>query len=114
MGCTKPANPWAGEVVLVMDGQHHVCKLTLGALAEMEAGLADGGLIDLVERFETGQWSAADLVALLAAGLRGGGWQGDTQSLRTAEIEGGLPGAVRVARALIERAFAMPGATNET
>ena len=54
MGCTKPANPWAGEVVLVMDGQHHVCKLTLGALAEMEAGLADGGLIDLVERFETG------------------------------------------------------------
>lgn len=102
-------NPWAGEVVLVMDGQPHVCKLTLGALAEMEAGLPEGGLIDLVERLEGGTWRAADLIALLWAGLRGGGWAGDAQALRAAQIEGGVPGALRVARALLERAFMLPG-----
>jgi hypothetical protein len=106
----QPANPWAGEVVLVMDGKAHVCKLTLGALAEMEAALPEGGLIDLIERLEAGTWRAADLIALLAAGLRGGGWSGDGTLVGAARIDGGLPGALRVARALIERAFVLPGA----
>ena len=44
------ANPWAGEVALVLDGQRHVAKLTLGALAELEAALA-GELTD-AERIE--------------------------------------------------------------
>ena len=30
----KMANPYSGEVSLVIDGQEHVLKLTLGALAE--------------------------------------------------------------------------------
>ncbi|SFN89015.1 Phage tail tube protein, GTA-gp10 [Roseovarius lutimaris] len=47
------ANPWAGEVALVIDGERQVLKLTLGALAELEAGLEAGSLIDLVDRFET-------------------------------------------------------------
>ena len=29
------ANPWAGEVALIIDSEHHVLKLTLGALAEL-------------------------------------------------------------------------------
>ncbi len=33
------ANPWAGEVALAVDGVPRVMKLTLGALAELEAGL---------------------------------------------------------------------------
>ena len=48
------ANPWTGEVTLVIDGQTHVLKLTLGALAELEAGLKDDALVDLIERFEQG------------------------------------------------------------
>ena len=51
------ANPWAGEVA-VIDGQRHVAKLTLGALAELEAALEAGSPVDLVERFEAG-FSAA-------------------------------------------------------
>ena len=38
-------NPFAGEVALVIDGQRHVAKLTLGALAELEATLEGGGLV---------------------------------------------------------------------
>ncbi|MFQ6548832.1 gene transfer agent family protein [Aestuariibius sp. 2305UL40-4] len=101
-------NPFAGEVTLVIDGQARVCKLTLGALAELEAGLAEEGLIDLVERFEQGRFSSRDVLALVVAGLRGGGWQGRSEDLLTAEIGGGPVGAAKVAAALLSRAFASP------
>jgi hypothetical protein len=103
------ANPWTGEVAVVLDGQRHVAKLTLGALAELEAVLETGTLIELVERFEAGRYSTRDVVALLVAGLRGGGWQGSAADLRTVEIGGGPVEAARVAAALLARAFALPG-----
>ena len=49
------ANPFAGEVEVSLDGRAHVAKLTLGALAELEAGLGEGSLMDLVARFEAGR-----------------------------------------------------------
>ena len=101
-------NPFAGEVALVIDGQRHVAKLTLGALAELEAALEAGGLVDLIERFEAGRFTARDVLALILAGLRGGGWQGSAEDLGRAEIAGGLVGAARVAAALLARAFALP------
>ncbi|MEC7668338.1 MAG: gene transfer agent family protein, partial [Pseudomonadota bacterium] len=51
------ANPWRGEVAIVLDGQRHVMRLTLGALAELEAGLGDETLVELVQRFEAGRSS---------------------------------------------------------
>ena len=101
-------NPFAGEVALVIDGQRHVAKLTLGALAELEAALEAGGLVDLIERFEAGRFTARDVLALILAGLRGGGWQGSAEDLARAEIAGGVVGAARVAAALLARAFAPP------
>ena len=103
------ANPWAGEVALVIDGQRHVLKLTLGALAELEQQLETGTLIELVERFEGGEFSTRDVLALIVAGLRGGGWQGSAGDLLCAEIEGGPIGAARAAGQLLARAFAQPG-----
>ncbi len=105
------ANPWAGEVALVLDGQRHVAKLTLGALAELETALATGSLIDLAERFEAGRFSTRDVLALVVAGLRGGGWTGQARDLLTAEIGGGPVEAARVAAELLARAFAAPGAS---
>lgn len=102
------ANPWAGEVALVLDGQAHVLKLTLGALAELEDGLKTGGLVDLVRRFESGGFSSRDVLALLVAGLRGGGWQGAPKDLLTADIEGGSMQAAKVAAQLLARAFQVP------
>lgn len=101
------ANPWAGEVKLVIDGQAHVLKLTLGALAELEAEVQCGVVLELVERFEAGKFSSADLLALIVAGLRGGGWQGQARDLLSADIEGGLPGAARAAGQLLARAFSI-------
>lgn len=102
------ANPIAGEVELVINGEPHTCKLTLGALAELEASLETGTLVELVERFESRNFSSRDVLALIVAGLRGGGWRGRAEDLLTAEIPGGTLGAARVAAELLTRAFELP------
>ena len=99
-------NPHAGEVALVIDGQPHKLRLTLGALAELETVLGEDSILALVERFEAGRFSSRDVLALIVAGLRGGGWQGSAQDLTCAEIEGGLQGAARAAAEVLARAFA--------
>ncbi len=102
------ANPHAGEVEVVVDGVSRTAKLTLGALAELEASLGDDTMIALVGRFESGDVSSRDVLALLVAGLRGGGWPVTQADLLTAEIEGGPLGAVRSAAELLARAFVVP------
>jgi hypothetical protein len=86
-----------------------VAKLTLGTLAELEAALEAGSLMELVDRFETRAFTTRDVLALVVAGLRGGGWQGTAADLRTAEIGGGPVAAARVAAELLARAFQLPG-----
>ena len=78
-------------------------------LQEQVAALETGTLIDLVERFEGGRFSTRDVLALIVAGLRGGGWQGTAADLRTVEIGGGPVEAARAAAELLARAFALPG-----
>jgi hypothetical protein len=102
------ANPYAGEVALVVNGERQVLKLTLGALAELEEALGAGSLVELVERFEGGRYSVRDVLALILAGMRGGGWKGNAEALAGAEISGGPVEAARVAAQLLARAFAMP------
>lgn len=102
------ANPWRGEVALVLDGTAYTCKLTLGALAELEATLGTDTLVELVKRFEAGGFSSRDVLALIVAGLRGGGWQGSAQDLVSCEIEGGIVRAAEAAAELLARAFATP------
>jgi len=102
------SNPYAGEVTLVIDGQPHSLRLTLGALAELEAAMGEDTILALVERFEQGRFSARDVLALIVAGLRGGGWQGAAADLTRAEIAGGIHGAARVAAELLARAFTPP------
>ncbi len=94
---------------MTIDGDRHVLKLTLGALAELEESLGTGTIVELVERFEGGAFSTRDVLALIVAGLRGGGWQGQSRDLLSAEIAGGPVAAAQVAGQLLARAFALPG-----
>ena len=107
------ANPWTGEVALDIDGERRVLKLTLGALAELEAELETGTLVELVERFESGAFSTRDVLGLIVAGLRGGGWQGGASDLVSADIAGGPVGAARAAAELLARAFTLPAETGD-
>ncbi|NPD15368.1 gene transfer agent family protein [Xinfangfangia sp. D13-10-4-6] len=104
------ANPFAGEVEITLDGVAHIARLTLGALAELEADLGETSLMDLVERFEAGRFSGRDVLALVVAGLRGGGWRGRAGDLIAVEIGGGPVAAAQAAAALLARAFALPEA----
>ena len=101
------ANRWTGEVELVLDGEARSLKLTLGALAELEAALETGTLMGLVERFEAGAFSTRDVLALIVAGLRGGGWDGSAADLLSVEIAGGPVAAAKVAGQLLVRAFSV-------
>ncbi len=96
-------NPYRGEVSLTVDGEARVLRLSLGALAELEQTLGVDSLVGLVERFETGRFSAADLITLLAAGLGI-----ERAVLAAAEIDGGPIEAARVAAQLLKLTFQMP------
>lgn len=102
-------NPWAGEVSLVIDGEAREMKLTLGALAELEAELQADTLVALIERFESGRVRARDVVALIVAGLRGAGWRGTAADLLSSDIQGGPIAATKAAGELIQNAFALDG-----
>jgi hypothetical protein len=102
------ANPHAGEVEVVVDGLPRTAKLTLGALAELESSLGEDTLVALVRRFEGGEVSSRDVLALLVAGLRGGGWRVSAADLLAADVEGGPVGAARAAALLLARAFTVP------
>ena len=100
------ANAARGEASIVIGGERRVLRLTLGALAELEAALGAGGLVGLAERFEGGGVSARDILLLIAAGLRGGGWEVGDEEVGRLEIEGGAAGAARAAAAALAAAFA--------
>ncbi|PIE11481.1 MAG: hypothetical protein CSA72_05055 [Rhodobacterales bacterium] len=102
------ANPLAGEVDVTVDGRVFCARLTLGALAELEEELGEDSLVALAARFEEGRFSSRDVLAVLVAGLRGGGWEGRAPDLLNARIEGGPLGAARMAAQLLARAFAAP------
>jgi hypothetical protein len=99
-------NSARGEAEIVVGGEPRVMRLTLGALAALETELNAGGLAALAERFESGSFGARDLVALLGAGLRGGGWQVSDADVAEMEIEGGAGGAARAAARLLAATFA--------
>jgi hypothetical protein len=99
-------NPYRGEVLLELDGEEYVLRLSLGVLAELEESLGVGSLLALVERFESGEFGARDLLALLSAGLKGGGCAAPPDLL-VAEIKGGPIAAARIAARLLAVSFSV-------
>ncbi len=74
-----------GEAALRVGGDTYRLCLTLGALAEIEAALGVTGLAALGERLAEPR--GADLIAVLAALLRGGGHDFDTDEVRRLPVE---------------------------
>jgi len=94
-----------GEIAALIDGEHKTLCLTLGALAELEARLQAGDLTGLADRFASGRVSARDLMAIIGAGLRGGGNAISDDDLARMAIEGGLRGAADIAARLLRATF---------
>lgn len=102
-------NPMRGEVAIVIDGVERRMRLSLGALAGLEARLGAGSLVGLAERFENGTVATDDLIALLAAGLQGAGEEVTEMELMTADIAGGAVGALHAGVRLLARSFRPEG-----
>lgn len=98
-------NPQRGEVAIRIGGEERLMRLTLGELAVLEARLEAGGLVALAERFEAGGFRAADLIALLTAGLRGGGDDLTEAEVAALDFDGGAIGAVDAASRLLAASF---------
>jgi hypothetical protein len=104
------ANRHRGEVTLVIGGEIFALRLTLQALAEIEAALGAGDLQGIGERFAEGRAGARDLIALIGAAVRGGGSK--LTDAEVAERMGAeeLPGAV----AALGELFALSFGTNDS
>ncbi|MEO0359563.1 MAG: gene transfer agent family protein [Pseudomonadota bacterium] len=98
-------NPQRGEVAVSVGGAAKTMRLTLGALAALEARLEAGGLVALAERFESGRFGADDLIALLTAGLRGAGEEIDEAEVAEMPFDGGAVAAAEAAATLLAISF---------
>lgn len=102
---TARANRRRGEIEAVIDGEHRILCLTLGALAELETAFAADDLGGLAARFQAGGLKAADLIRILGAGLRGGGNAMSDEDVAMAGIDGGIAGCAAIVRDLLAATF---------
>ncbi len=103
-------NRHRGEVALMVEGRALPMRLTLGALAELEAAFAVDSLPALGERFSSGKLSSRDVTRILAAGLRGAGGSLDESAVAALAFDGGLNGAIAAAIGLLDATFSAPEA----
>ncbi len=99
------ANARRGEVCATLDGKDYRLCLTLGALAELETALGAGDLVSLGERFSTGRLSAKDMIAVIAAGLRGAGNTLDESDVGAMQVAGGLADYAKIVADLLLATF---------
>lgn len=99
------ANRHRGEVDAVIGGERRTLCLTLGALAELEAGFDAPDLMALAERFETGRLTAGDAIKVLTAGLRGGGADVTEADVAAMPVDGGAAACVRIVSDLLSATF---------
>lgn len=81
-------NRHRAEVALDLGEERLTLRLTLGALAEIEAAFGAADLQALGERLASGRIAARDLVPLIGAAARGGGAR-----ISDTEIAGRIPAA---------------------
>lgn len=105
-------NRHRGEVLLQAGGKSYTLCLTLGALAHLETAYGGEDILALAERFATGHLTSADALNLLAAGLKGGGQEGDSLDLEAMTFDGGMAGLIRTLADLLHVTFAGPDAAS--
>ncbi|MFS8180777.1 gene transfer agent family protein [Pseudovibrio denitrificans] len=102
---SRGVNRRRGEVLAELGGQKHILVLTLGALAELEDTLNCTSLQQLTERFSEGHLSAADIIKVLGAGLRGGGLIIENEEVAELSHEGGVAALAKLAGELLVATF---------
>ncbi|HBC52871.1 MAG TPA: transfer Agent [Alphaproteobacteria bacterium] len=99
------ANRHRGEVTAHFGGKPYRLCLTLGALAELEDRLGEEDILALARRFENGRISAREALAVIAAGLRGGGHVLSDAEIDTLTAGESVPGWLGIVIDLLQAAF---------
>lgn len=99
------ANLRRGEIEAELGGKRFTLVLTLGALAELESRFQAEHLPALAARFESGNISARDLVAIIGCGVRGCGASLSDEEIAALPADGSLQGYVRIAVQLLSATF---------
>lgn len=97
------ANPYKGEVTLVINGQEELLRLNLGALAYLETLMKLSSIGELIERFGGAKYTSEDIICVLKAGFYGANAR--HIDIKNATIEGGAKAAAVAAICLLKLAF---------
>lgn len=104
-------NPHRGEASIELGGRRYILRLTLQALAEIEAAFAVDGLEALGARFGSGKLGTRDVLSILGALVRGGGERiADSDLASTIEAQH-LPAIISAIGAVFAASFIDSGAT---
>ncbi len=99
------ANKYRGEISAIINGEQRTLCLTLGALAELESDLGATDMMALAQRFAQGRIATRDLIAILGAGLRGGGNAVSNDDVAQFALHDGLAHYINVVAALLQATF---------
>lgn len=99
------ANRHRGEIAAELDGRQWTLCLTLGALAELEDHFSVSSLTGLAEAFAGRLLSSGDLIAILAAGLKGGGHDLTREDVAEMRHAAGPEGFARIVGELLQATF---------
>lgn len=101
------ANRYRGEIIARLDGRKWQLCLTLGALAELETCLGEPDLGGLTTRFSSGKMSANDIIAIILAGLRGGGHDVQIEEVQQMRADNAMSGFIQIVTDLLEATFGL-------
>lgn len=107
------ANARRGEIDAALDGKSYRLCLTLGALAELESAFGSTDMLSLAARFESGRIAAREVVMIIAAGLRGAGYDVSDTDVRQMQADGGAAGYVDIVARLLSVTFGATGSNGE-
>jgi hypothetical protein len=99
------ANRHRGQISVEIAGKQWTMCLTLGALAELETAFGAANLSDLVDKIASGNPGSTQLIAIIGAGLRGGGHEVSNSEIAAWQFSGGLVGMVKIVGDLIAATF---------
>lgn len=100
-------NRHRGEVTAIVNGRPCRLRLTLAALAQIEACYGDTDILTLTERFAASGMNWQDAQNILRAGLAATG-DARAHARHDLSVKGGAAAAVDLAHRLLEAAFSMP------
>lgn len=113
-------NKHRGEIAANLDGKDWTLCLTLGALAQLENHFKVDDLASLAEKLSSNSLRASDFLAIILAGLKGGGHDVNTADVFDMRIEGGATGYAVLVAKLLQATFGnssemtQPNATPKT